>query len=100
MALRFFRGCYCHIEDILATTKQEYHMKKISKGTLIAGIIGLAAFIALCCGVTYLVKRVNGTTDAQIEAQKRANEAADRTLNAMQEQSQWYQDLMSGSDVD
>lgn len=75
-------------------------MKKVSKGTLIAGIIGLVAFVALCCGVTYFVKRLNGTTDAQIEARKRANEAADQTLNAMQEQAQWHQDLMNGSDVD
>ena len=96
----FFRGCYCHIENILTTTKREHHMKKVSKGTLIASIIGLVAFVALCCGVTYFVKRLNGTTDAQIEARKRANEAADQTLNAMQEQAQWHQDLMNGSDVD
>lgn len=70
-------------------------MRKLSKGTIIGSVIGIIVFGILCCGVTYLVKRINGTTDAQIEARKRANDAADESLKAMEENAQWHNDLMS-----
>lgn len=70
-------------------------IKKLSKGTVILGCIGIILLIAVGYGVRTFVQHVNGTSSAQIEARQRANEAADQTTQSLNEQSQWYQDMMS-----
>ena len=70
-------------------------MKKITKRTWIAFSIGLVVLIAICCGVNHFINRINGTTNAQIEARKRANEAADQSTGELTNEAQWYQDLTS-----
>ena len=70
-------------------------MKKIKKGTWIAFSIGLVMLIAIYCGVNHFINRINGTTKAQIEARKRAHEAADQTIRALTKEAQWHQDMVS-----
>lgn len=70
-------------------------MRKITKGSWVALSIGLIILIGICCGVNYFINKINGTTEAQIEARKRANEAADQTTRELTKEGQWYQELQS-----
>lgn len=51
--------------------------------------------LAIGYGIRAFVQHVNGTSPAQIESRRRAQEAAEQSAKALQEQSQWYQDMMS-----
>lgn len=61
---------------------------------IISGIV-VIVLIALCIGIHAFVQHTNGTSPAQIEARQRAQEAAEQTEKALNEEGQWYQDQVS-----
>lgn len=70
-------------------------MNKANIKKIVVGGIVIIVIMALGYGIHAFVQRLNGTSPAQIEAQRRAKEAAEQTEKALYEQSQWHRDLMS-----
>lgn len=65
-------------------------MKKIDTGCLIASLVGAVLLIGAALGLTYLYKRINGTTKAQIEAYERGKELVDKSAESIHKSAEWY----------
>lgn len=70
-------------------------MKQYIKKNWIILSIGAIILIAISFAVNHFINHINGTTKAQIEARERANAAADQTMQELEKQGQWYQEMMS-----
>lgn len=76
-------------------TKFKKNMGKIKKSTLIGMLFTAIVGVSVCWGVSYFIDHINGNTKAQIEARKRANEAADKTTEELNKAAQWYNDELN-----
>lgn len=76
-------------------TKFKMVMNKTNIKKIVIGGIGFVLMLAIGYGIYAFVQYVNGTSPAQIESRRRAQEAAEQSEKALREQSQWYQDMMS-----
>ena len=83
----------CHFVN--CNTKFKMTMGKIKKSTLIGILLAAIVCIGVCWGVSYFIDHINGNTKAQIEARKRANEAADKTTKELNKAAQWYNDELN-----
>lgn len=70
-------------------------MGKIKKSTLIGVLIVGILCVGIYWGVSYFMDHINGNTKSQIEARKRANEAADKTTEELNNAAQWYNDELN-----
>ena len=70
-------------------------MGKIKKNTLIGILFVAILCVGVCLGVSYFIDHISGNTKVQIEARKRANEAADKTTEELNKASQWYNEELN-----
>lgn len=70
-------------------------MNKANIKKIVIGGIVVVLMLAIGYAIHAFIQRINGTTPAQIESLRRAQEAAEQTEKALYERSQWHRDLMS-----